>query len=157
MTTRRQVLGTAVSLPVLGQTHNHAPQPAVTPSSPKVFTEDELALIRDLVDTIIPRTDTPGAADAAVHLFIDRYYSLNPQTLAEFRQGLRLASSARRRGRDFTAILTDLQGHPFFKLLKDLTIDGYYTSREGLAVELGWKGYTPLPEFKGCTHPEHQD
>jgi hypothetical protein len=41
-------------------------------------------------------------------------------------------------------------------LIKDLTIDGYYSSLEGLVGELGWKGNTYLPEFKGCTHPEHQ-
>ena len=44
----------------------------------------------------------------------------------------------------------------FFRLLKDLTIDGYYSSRAGLVEELGWHGNTFLSEFKGCTHPEHQ-
>jgi len=29
------------------------------------------------------------------------------------------------------------QNSSFFKQLKDLTIDGYYTSKEGLAGELG--------------------
>jgi len=44
----------------------------------------------------------------------------------------------------------------FFKLAKDLTIDGYYTSKPGLTVELDWHANTFLTEFKGCTHPEHQ-
>jgi Gluconate 2-dehydrogenase subunit 3 len=44
----------------------------------------------------------------------------------------------------------------FFRLIKDLTIDGYYSSRSGLVEELGWHGNTFLSEFKGCTHPEHQ-
>ena len=44
----------------------------------------------------------------------------------------------------------------FFKLAKDLTIEGYYTSKPGLTVELGGNANTFLPEFKGCTHPEHQ-
>ena len=42
------------------------------------------------------------------------------------------------------------------KLVKDLTIEGYYTSKPGLTVELGWNANTFLSEFKGCTHPEHQ-
>jgi hypothetical protein len=44
----------------------------------------------------------------------------------------------------------------FFEWMKSLTIDGYYSSKEGLVQELGWNGNTYLPEFKGCTHPEHQ-
>lgn len=156
MNTRRQVLGAAVTLPVLAQTHQHAPG-AGQPYSPKVFSAPELDLIRDIAETIIPRTDTPGAADARVQLFIDRHYSLDNRTLAEFRQGLRLVQTSVRRGRSLSEILTDLQGHPFFQLVKDLTIDGYFSSREGLAQELGWKGNTPVGEFKGCTHKEHQD
>ena len=150
------MLGAAVTLPVLAQTHQHAPEPAGF-YSPKVFSPGELDLIRDIAETIIPRTDTPGAADARVHLYIDRHYAVDKRTLAEFRQGLRLVQTSVRRGRSMTDILTDLEGHPFFQLVKDLAIDGYYSSREGLAQELEWKGYTPVAEFKGCTHKEHQD
>ena len=49
-------------------------------------------------------------------------------------------------------LLTD----PFFRLMKDMTVKACYSSREGLAGELGWHGNTFLPEFKGCTHTEHQ-
>src|SRR5262249_46861389 len=44
----------------------------------------------------------------------------------------------------------------FCALVKDLTIDAYYSTREGLVTELGWHGNTALAEFPGCTHPEHQ-
>jgi hypothetical protein len=43
----------------------------------------------------------------------------------------------------------------FFRLLKNLTADGYYTSRVGLLDELGYKGNTALPAFPSCTVPEH--
>jgi hypothetical protein len=43
----------------------------------------------------------------------------------------------------------------FWKSIRALTIDGYYTSKIGLA-ELGYTGKSFLSEFKGCTHPEHQ-
>lgn len=43
----------------------------------------------------------------------------------------------------------------FFRLLKNLTADGYYTSRVGLLDELGYKGNTALPQFPPCTVPEH--
>ena len=43
----------------------------------------------------------------------------------------------------------------FFRLVKNLTADGYYTSRVGLLDELGYTGNTALPEFPRCTVPEH--
>ena len=42
----------------------------------------------------------------------------------------------------------------FFRLLKNLTADGYYTSRTGLLDELGYKGNTALAQFPSCTVAE---
>ena len=42
-------------------------------------------------------------------------------------------------------------------MIKAMTIDGYYSTREGLEQELGWHGNTYLTSFPGCTHPEHQE
>ncbi len=148
MSTRRQILGAAAALPVLGQEQY----------TPKVFKPEELALVRDLAETIIPRTDTPGAADAKVELAIDRALASNSNKLADFRMGLRLVANARKGGQTLAAILKTLadQNHPFFRLLKDLTVDGYYASQEGLARELGWKGMTAMHEWEGCTHAGHK-
>jgi len=43
----------------------------------------------------------------------------------------------------------------FFRLVKNLTADGYYTSRAGLIDELGYTGNTVMARFPGCTVPEH--
>jgi hypothetical protein len=43
----------------------------------------------------------------------------------------------------------------FFRLIKNLTADGYYTSRVGLLEELGYGGNKYLPAFPQCTVPEH--
>ena len=43
----------------------------------------------------------------------------------------------------------------FFRLIKNLTADGYYTSRVGLLEELGYSGNTFRAAFPGCTVPEH--
>lgn len=40
--------------------------------SPIFFSEDEAKTISSLVDTILPRTDTPGALDVKVDIFIDK-------------------------------------------------------------------------------------
>jgi gluconate 2-dehydrogenase gamma chain len=42
-----------------------------------------------------------------------------------------------------------------FRLMKNLTADGYYTSRIGLLQELGYAGNTALARFPSCTVPEH--
>ncbi len=150
MPSRRDLLA-AAALPVLSEA-----QSTTAPYTPRVFKPAELDLIRDLADVIIPRTDTPGAADAKVQLAIDRVFSSRPAAdVAKFRAALTAATASGGAPRDVIARL-HAQGDPLFKQLKDLTIDAYYASREGLAQELGWHGYTALAEFKGCTHPEHQ-
>jgi hypothetical protein len=153
--TRRDVLVTIAAL-------------AATPASaePALLTAPELATLTALVDTIIPRTDTPGASDAGVPAFIDRRLAANPELAARFREGIQALDAAARS--QFQAafpaltpvqrieLLTARAEDPFFRLVKGFTVDGYYTSRDGLAGELGWHGNTFLTEFKGCTHPEHQ-
>jgi hypothetical protein len=42
----------------------------------------------------------------------------------------------------------------FFRLIKSLTADGYYTSRIGLIEELGYAGNTALGRFPVCPVPE---
>jgi hypothetical protein len=43
----------------------------------------------------------------------------------------------------------------FFRLVKNLTADGYYTSRVGLLEELGYAGNRALAKFPACSVPEH--
>ena len=117
----------------------------------------ELAFLTALADTIIPRTDTPGASDAGAPAAIERRLAANPQLAERFRAGMKSFDG-------FPALtpdqriefLTARQEDPFFQLIKGMTVDAYYTSKEGLAGELGWHGNTFLPAFEGCTHPEHQ-
>jgi hypothetical protein len=144
--TRRDLLRTivaATALPAAAQ-HEHPDTTAPAAYTVKVLSPDEMKKVAQLVDLIIPRTDTPGAVDAHVPEFIDRKLSLDPVLKERFLAGLGA----------FDGPLNEQ--NPFCKLLKDLTIDGYYTSKEGLTQELGWHGNTFLTEFKGCTHPEHQ-
>ncbi len=50
----------------------------------------------------------------------------------------------------------DKTGADFFLAIKSITITGYYTSEVGLREEIGDDGTMSFAEFKGCTHPEHQ-
>ena len=160
-----------VAVPLPGQHQHESTSTFVqiaAPAKPKFFTPAEMEMVGVLVDLIIPRTNTPGAADAGVHRIIDTSVSKSASLQKRWRQGLAWANAeARREGVGSfvkldqpkqVAVLqrAEKSGEAFFKLLKDSTIDAYYSTREGLVTELGWNANTFLPEFKGCTHPEHQ-
>lgn len=137
---------------------------------PKFFNPGQLLLISRLSDLIIPPTDTPGAAAAGAPAYIDLVVNEDPALQTTFREGLpRLdALSASKFNGDLflqltepqqIEILTTLseatgQDGAFFHALKNLTADGYYTSRIGLMQELGYNGDAVLAAFPQSTIPE---
>jgi hypothetical protein len=144
---------------------------AIAASSPSAaqatfLTPSELAWLSAITEAIIPRTDTPGAIDASVPAFVDRRLAASPQLAEAFRSGMKAfdAAAQSRFGAAFPALTMPQQlellnasaEEPFVRMIKGMTIDGYYSSKEGLSQELGWRGNSYLTEFKGCTHPEHQ-
>lgn len=151
MSTRREALCTIAAVatfPALG-----APRTAS-----KHFSAEDFQLLTAVVDLIIPRTDTPGAFDAGVPLYIDRVAGNKPtvrRTLQEGLAALRAEGFEKATPERRLELLTSAS-RPFLELAKELTIDGYYSTREGLVTELGYHGNTYVREFTGCTHPEHQ-
>lgn len=178
-TSRRKILKTfasaAATVPLAGQHHHAASEfvqiaPAKPAYKPKFFRQAQFDTLKILVDLIIPRTDTPGAADAGAHRIIDTSVSRSKTLQAAWRDGLTWLG-AQAKNKPFSSVSTDeqiailtaaskggadSQGLKFFTLLKGATIDAYYSTQEGLKTELGWNANTFLPEFKGCTHKEHQ-
>lgn len=159
--TRRQALVILAGASQAHAQHQHSEEAPTAsgkgaPYKPKTLTPSEMELVAKLSDLIIPRTDTPGASDAGVPEYIDQHLE-HSSDVAMFRRGLAefAALPDDRRLARMTEIGNE-PGNPFFRMLKGLTIDGYYSSRAGLVEELGWHGNTFLSEFKGCTHPEHQ-
>jgi hypothetical protein len=151
--------------------HSHDEQASAESSavsySPKVFTAAELKTVGALAETIIPRTKTPGALDAKVHEIIDETLASRKPQHTAWRKGLAEISALSKKlykkeyadlsDSDQAAVMTELAAKSaFFKTLKDATVDAYYSTKEGLMTELGWDAAKPMPEFKGCTHPEHQ-
>jgi hypothetical protein len=138
---------------------------------PQVFHGRDYETIAAVCELIIPRTDTPGAADVGVPWRIDQAVQRKPEWKPLYESGLRyLNSTAKKHGADDfvgapketqIAILTAMsessaeEQRQFFQSIKALTIEWYYNTEEGLAQELGFKGNTYRPEFIGCTHPEH--
>ena len=156
--------GAAAAFPILGQEHaaHEAAAVAVKKYVAKVFDAPQLALLGELTDRIIPRTDTPGAADAGVPLLIDRLAARRPEAGAEWKALLAWFAGQGATPEARLAVLTAAStesgtaGARHFKMLKNATIDQYYSTKEGLQTELGWNGNTYLAEFKGCTHADHQ-
>lgn len=179
MTSRRAALVTIAAAgvaPALASdaphtAHHHEPSAKPQAKDPVYFKKADFELLSCLTDLIIPRTETPGAADAGVpfeidrevagnkklqRIFMDGFAWLNKQAASQHKNFLGLPES------DQIAILTRASNSPatpggkFFQTVKNMTIDTYYSTEKGLAQELGWRGNTYLSEFKGCTHPEHQ-
>lgn len=126
----------------------------VSAAPPKFLTADELELAAQLADLIVPRTDTPGARDAQVHVILDERCAANAAMGAQWRAAL---SRWAAKGSPAAAVEQAFRAQSAdFTMLKDTVIDLYYSTREGLNQELGWNANTYLPEWTGCTHPEHQ-
>ena len=163
------------------QAHQHhaaAPKVAETVAkAPGFFNKQQYAAITELASLIIPTDETPGAREAKVNEYIDLIVGESPFDVQKvFLDGLVWLDKASkdRHKKNFVnlsnaqqvGLLTEISKikNPapneatqakFFKAIKDMTIDGFYTSKIGIE-ELGYVGNTVLDEFPGCTHPEHQ-
>ncbi len=155
-------LATLMGGTMLGQRLLRAALDAEAPAAGGAATADELALLDELGDTIIPPTDVPGAKAVGIGAFIammvrDCY---EPLDQANFAGGLReLAENFRAKyGREFVgapaADRTDFlnaidadqkksarnrksDGAPhYFRILKELTVIGYFTSEIGATQAL---------------------
>jgi hypothetical protein len=145
---------------------------------PTLLDAHQDATVTAVSELIIPATDTPGAQAALVNRFIDGVLAAAAEPeQREFLRGLRFLDGRSRQlfGADFvsarpdqqTALLTILSseqntavedeiGRDFWRVVKAMTVAGYYGSQIGLQQELGDDGRMFFLEFEGCRHPEHQ-
>lgn len=136
------------------------------------FSARDHAMFDEISETIIPRTRTPGAKDAAVGAFIARYSAAcyEPGHLLILKQGIATLDGLIRAksGADFLhaspaqrqSLLIDIdlqarkhakepnQATPhYFTLMKQLTLLGFFTSEPGATRVLR---YRPVPgKYKG--------
>lgn len=133
-----------------------------------LFTQGDIALLDEIADTILPETSTPGAKAAGVGPFIammvaDTYYEGDQQIVRDGLSSLQ-AQCQSSYGADFQnvtaeqrlALLEKLdaeqhqymeareEGAPvhFFRMLKELTLLGYFTSEIGYTQAMR---YTETP------------
>jgi hypothetical protein len=141
--------------------------------TPKYFSASQYAALLALCDTIIPRDEkSGGAVEAGAPEFIDLLTSENPEYQLKLGGGLfwldgfctdRYGSifleckpEQQKEVLDLIAFRTNAkqdaalsQGVAFFAFLRNLTCDGFYTSKIGIA-DLQYMGNTSLREFPGC-------
>jgi gluconate 2-dehydrogenase gamma chain len=155
--------------------HESAAPPAKVASyTPAFFSVDEYATVERLAELIIPSDGSPGAREAGVSEFVDFMVSRDPSLQYRFRYGLTWldAHAGRMHGAAFRALgaaqQTELlehlayrhehragedEGRAFFKLMREHTIMGFYTSKLGLE-QLDYPGLRSFyAELPGCPHP----
>jgi gluconate 2-dehydrogenase gamma chain len=147
---------------------------------PQFFNADEFRTVEIMAAMIIPTDDAPGAKEAQVANYIDFVVFsaaefepllqkkwidglafLERESQKQFSKSFRDVDEA-----DRIKLLTDMsaperdakaqhEGFAFFSLVKDMTVEGFYTSKIGLIDVLDFQGMNYMPNFPGCTHPEH--
>jgi hypothetical protein len=132
---------------------------ALPSAAPVFFTAQELAVLDELSELIIPTDDhSPGAKAAKVAAFIDSQLAeaFEDKDRTVWRAGLKpfLGLPAA----DRLALLTRIAANEskpqtpdeeFFVELKRRVVHAYYTSEIGLKREMEYKGNTFLTEFVG--------
>lgn len=148
--------------------------------APKFFSPHQYETLVSLCDTIIPKDErSGGAVEAGAPEFIDLITSENVEFQTQFGGGLmwldnhctdefgkvymECTPEQRKTTLDLIAYrksaktkLELQQGIAFFAALRNMTCDGFYTSKIGIA-DLQYIGNTSVHEFPGCPPvPERQ-
>jgi hypothetical protein len=130
------------------------------------FSEDESGLLDRLMEMIIPAdSHSPGAHATKTNLFADLMVATSDDSVKkQWQDGLRLIREEAARSSLDEALRKAAanEGNPqteleqFFALLKQMTVDGYYTSEIAMNQDMEYLGNTYLAAFPECTHPEHK-
>ena len=143
---------------------------------PEFLTADEVRLVKSISETILPKTDTPGAVEAGVHKYIDVMVAQNRNTteqmafrtgLSEFDKDFKSTGSksfARASSEEQHAYLVRLDEETrkamndenrdrgerrlFYAQIKELVFVGYFTSE---LIGENYLNYDPVPGvYHGC-------
>lgn len=172
------LMGGAISAPaMLGLLQGCSAKKPGIGWTPEFFNAAQAAIVAEIAEIIIPRTDTPGAKDLGVPAFIDTMlnatYSKTDQEryvrgLEQFTQKAEhmhgkafmelnaeqqqllvreVHDAAIQAGRD-NELDDRRENRPFILMTKELTMLGFFTSEVGATQILQ---YTPVPgPFRGC-------
>ena len=136
------------------------------PYTPQFFTPEELHLLDEAMEAILPADGhSPGAHEAHVVLYADLIVSNSPEDVKQDWHAALNLLAAELKNSSMTQWLDSASSNEhaprspldlFFIKLKQTAVEGYYTSRIGIRQDLRYVGNTYVKEFKGCTHEEHR-
>jgi hypothetical protein len=128
------------------------------------FTNDEYSMIEQLADSLLPKTSTPGALEVQVPVFVDMVvqHCVAPTDQQSIKKGLqqfneeaggKFASLSKEEKTKLVqktdeAAFKDDASKAWFRVVKKLSLIGYYTSKEGMTSALN---YVKVPgDYKAC-------
>jgi len=142
------------------------------------FTEEDISFFDDVAETIIPRTDTPGAKDAEVGKFMASYASdcydeyerqmikeglrdINTRSSKMYREFFKYATAdqkqkvletldteAKKHNEERAQAKKKDPGPHYFTMMKQMVLLGFFTSKPGATQVLR---YVPVPgKYQGC-------
>jgi len=137
------------------QEHTHTEGVTAQLPEPKYFSKEDFALIAKVAELIIPATDTPGAITAGVPAYIDFVVSRSEPQKKLFTAGLAWLKRHDLKALEPLGAAVDkgqlkTPEQRWFKAMKSLTADGYWTSKVGMAQTLGYRGASMLAEYPEC-------
>jgi len=137
------------------QEHTHTQGVQAELPEPKYFSKVDFELLAKVAELIIPTTDTPGAIAAGVPAYIDFVVSRSAAQKKIFKEGL--AWLRKHDLKDLEPLCAEVDKgaaktpeQKWFRAMKSLTADGYWTSKVGMAQTLGFKGAAMLAEYPEC-------
>lgn len=128
----------------------------------KFFDEEQFALVRQLIDVILPKTDSPSASEVKVHQIMDQFlgevYTKEGQAnyqkeFTTFKEYLGEQNFLKKNANEQLDILKKIDGsteaiQQTFLHLKQQTIAYYLTTEE---IGKNYLNYLPIPgEYEGC-------
>ncbi len=133
------------------------------------LSDEEFKTLEQLIDTLLPKTSTPGGLETQVPAFIDKVVKecMSDPDQQLIRKGLQEISIVN--GKAFTSLSTDEKekqvktidekaykddaNSAWFRIVKKMALIGHFTSQRGMTEALN---YVKVPgDYKGCI-PYHK-
>lgn len=167
------ILGYTLTAPaILGVLNGCKPEPKITidPNwKPQFFAKDQIKSLVAIVDTFIPKTDSPSASEVGVVEFLDSMYAtiLKPEAKKLFAEGLiqlgnitngksfdsltaseRNTAMSKLESKQLPLLKDNKPNNVFYTALRGLVVTGYMLS-EKIGTE--YLAYDPVPgNYEGC-------
>lgn len=127
------ILGYAITGPALAGILQGCKATPELAFKPEFFSVDQAALVAELTEIIIPKTDTPGAIDAGVPMFIDRILKeIYPKEVQDaFLKGLA----------DFDNGARETYGKPFMDCSNEQKLS-YFKTQHDAVMDKSGAGYS---------------